>query len=157
MNVLGPKPVVPSSPGVTARMQRQLRRDTVPEMAVRRGLHAMGLRFRLGWPVPGRPRRSVDIAFPSLRIAVFVDGCFWHGCPEHGTQPRANKSWWAAKLAANVARDRDTDQALDVAAWTVIRVWEHDDTDDVVAAIVEIVRRRRASATLSDTSRNIRS
>jgi DNA mismatch endonuclease, patch repair protein len=117
----------------------------------------MGLRFRLGWPVPGRPRRSVDIAFPGLRIAVFVDGCFWHGCPEHGTQPRANQSWWANKLAANVARDRDTDQALDGAAWTVIRVWEHQDTDDVVAAIVEIVRRRRASATLSDTGTSIRS
>src|SRR3712207_7758355 len=82
------------------------RRDNGPEMAVRRLLHAAGLRYRVSWPVPGQRRRTIDIAFTRARLAVYIDGCFWHGCPIHATSPKANSKWWADKLAANRARDR---------------------------------------------------
>ncbi|MCL2849782.1 MAG: very short patch repair endonuclease [Micrococcales bacterium] len=103
------------------------RRDTAPELALRRVLHAAGLRYRVGFAVPGQRRRTIDVAFTRAQVAVFVDGCFWHGCPDHGRQPQANASWWTTKLAANQARDRDTDRLLADAGWTVVRVWEHED------------------------------
>ncbi|RBY76304.1 very short patch repair endonuclease [Blastococcus sp. TF02-09] len=104
-------------------MQRMPRRDTKPEVALRRDLHARGLRFRKGYGgLPGRP----DVAFTRVRLAVFVDGCFWHRCPIHATAPKNNAAWWAAKLDANVSRDRRQDQQLRDAGWTVIRVWEHE-------------------------------
>jgi DNA mismatch endonuclease (patch repair protein) len=106
-------------------MSRQRRRDTSPELALRRALHARGLRYRVELPVPGAARRTIDIAFTRARLAVFVDGCFWHACPEHGTEPAVNADWWARKLAANRARDTATDQLLEEAGWRVIRVWEH--------------------------------
>lgn len=87
----------------------------------------MGLRYRVQVPVPGNRRRSIDIAFTRARLAVFVDGCFWHACPEHGTAPRTNSDWWQWKLTRNVERDRDTDRLLADAGWDVIRVWEHED------------------------------
>ncbi|AXH95722.1 very short patch repair endonuclease [Ornithinimicrobium avium] len=124
-----------SSPQVSARMSLALRRDTAPELALRRALHAAGYRYRVVHPVPGNRRRSIDIAFTRARVAVFVDGCFWHGCPEHGSQPRANSVWWAAKLAANHARDQDTDRLLREAGWQVVRVWEHARIEDAVAAV----------------------
>lgn len=102
------------------------RRDTHAEVALRRELHARGLRYRVAYPVPGQRRRTIDVAFPRASVAVFVDGCFWHGCPEHGTRPKSNSEWWRGKLAANRARDRDTDRVLDELGWTVIRVWEHE-------------------------------
>lgn len=116
-----------SSSGVSQRMSVAARRDTAPEVALRRALHATGRRFRVVYPVPGNRRRTIDIAFTRAKVAVFVDGCFWHGCPEHGTRPRANSDWWATKLAANRARDEDTDRLLREAGWRVIRVWEHED------------------------------
>ncbi|WP_328741878.1 very short patch repair endonuclease [Flavimobilis rhizosphaerae] len=118
-----------SGPAVSARMSAARRRDTAPELALRRALHARGLRYRVTYPVPGNRRRTIDVAFTRAKVAVFVDGCFWHGCPEHGTQPHANAGWWATKLAANAARDRDTDRLLTDAGWTVVRVWEHEDPD----------------------------
>ncbi|MFC6421943.1 very short patch repair endonuclease [Ornithinimicrobium tianjinense] len=126
-----------SSPGVSARMSVAARRDTAPEVALRRALHAQGRRFRVVYPVPGNRRRTIDIAFTRAKVAVFVDGCFWHGCPEHGTQPRANSGWWAAKLAANRARDEDTDRLLREAGWRVIRVWEHEDVATALARVQE--------------------
>ncbi|MHA7125578.1 very short patch repair endonuclease [Janibacter indicus] len=111
-------------------MSRAKRRDTAPEMLLRRELHRRGRRFRVVMKVPGNNRRTIDIAFPRQKLAIFVDGCFWHGCPEHGTSPSANWAWWQQKLAANAARDRDTDQLLDEAGWSVLRVWEHEPTDD---------------------------
>jgi DNA mismatch endonuclease (patch repair protein) len=107
-------------------MSRQVRKGTAPELALRQELFHRGLRYRLGLAVPGVKRRSIDIAFTRQRLAVFVDGCFWHGCPEHGNAPRANVSWWTEKLAANQGRDADTNAALLAAGWTVLRVWEHD-------------------------------
>lgn len=115
------------------------RRDTGPEVALRKALHAAGYRFRVVYPVPGNRRRSIDIAFTKAKVAIFVDGCFWHGCPVHGTQPKANSAWWAAKLASNRARDTDTDQLLQNAGWHVVRIWEHEDVDNAVAQIITVV------------------
>lgn len=116
-------------------MSRQGRRDTGPEVALRRALHAQGRRFRVVYPVPGQRRRTIDIAFTRRKVAVFVDGCFWHGCPEHGVHPRSNSAWWRDKLAANQARDRDTDRLLDEQGWTVLRVWEHERIEVAMARV----------------------
>ncbi|WP_446664137.1 very short patch repair endonuclease [Flexivirga sp. B27] len=114
----------PSSKGVSERMRRQRRRDTAPELALRRALHARGHRYRVDAPLPGLPRRRADLLFPGARVAVFVDGCFWHGCPVHATEPRSNRDWWQQKLAGNRDRDRDTNQHLLDSGWAVIRIWE---------------------------------
>ena len=116
-------------------MQRQKTRDTSPEVRVRRALFAAGLRFRIQYPVPDAPRRSIDIAFPKRKLAVFVDGCFWHGCPEHGVLPKNNAQWWLAKLAKNMERDAATTSALRRQGWSVIRVWEHVDPDEAAARV----------------------
>ncbi|MFW6773192.1 very short patch repair endonuclease [Nocardioides sp. CPCC 205120] len=116
-----------SSTAVSRRMSTARRRDTTPELEIRRILHRMGLRYRVNLPVPENRRRTIDIAFTRVRLAVFIDGCFWHGCPQHGTAPRANGQWWRTKLAANEARDRDTDALLGALGWRVMRVWEHED------------------------------
>lgn len=108
-------------------MRRLGRRDTAAELRLRSQLHAMGLRFRVDQPIPGLPRRRADVVFGRARVAVFVDGCFWHGCPDHWVQPKANAEWWVRKIAENRRRDADTDAALVGLGWTVIRVWEHDD------------------------------
>ena len=125
-----------SSIDVLRRMQAQRRRDTVPELALRSQLHRKGLRFRVDRVVLPGIRRRADVVFARARVAVFVDGCFWHACPQHATRPRANADWWAQKLAANERRDRDTDQRLDAAGWRVVRVWEHED----MAAAAEQIR-----------------
>ncbi|MDC2947011.1 very short patch repair endonuclease [Streptomyces heilongjiangensis] len=124
-------------------MSRQGSRDTVPELAVRRLLHAAGLRYRVNVPVPGMPRRTIDITFGKARIAVFMDGCFWHGCPEHATQPKANAEWWRTKLDKNVTRDRETTEFLRSAGWTVLRFWEHESPEEVARRITEAVAAKR--------------
>jgi len=101
-------------------------RDNALERSLRSELHRRGLRFRLHRRLLQGSRRSVDIVFPRARVAVFVDGCFWHGCPLHGTWPKNNAEWWRAKIEANRARDRDTDDRLARQGWTVVRVWEHE-------------------------------
>lgn len=101
-------------------------KNTRPELALRRELRAVGLTgYRLRWPVPGAPRRSIDVAFVGRRIAVMVDGCFWHGCPEHGSAPSGNGGYWGPKLERNAARDRETTALLEDAGWTVLRFWSH--------------------------------
>ena len=112
---------------VSARMSRQRRRDTAPEVTLRRLLHRNGLRFRVDHPLPGMPRRRGDIVFTRARLAVFVDGCFWHSCPQHATTPATRTRWWTEKLERNVARDRDTDRRLAEQGWTYLRFWEHED------------------------------
>ncbi|MDV6267840.1 very short patch repair endonuclease [Rhodococcus sp. AD45-ID] len=116
-----------TDPTTSARMSAQRRRDTKPEIAIRRELHRSGLRYFVDRaPVKG-VRRRADLVFPRRKVAVFVDGCFWHCCPLHATYPKNNAQWWADKLAANVLRDRDTDARLAEQGWTVIRIWEHED------------------------------
>jgi DNA mismatch endonuclease (patch repair protein) len=120
-------------------MQSNRSRDTRPEVALRSGLHAAGLRFRKHYrPVKGS-RCEVDVAFTRWRVAVLLDGCFWHGCPQHATRPATNEEWWASKLDANVARDRRTDEMLAEAGWTVLRFWEHQPTGEVVTKVSEVI------------------
>lgn len=125
--------------GSSSRMSRQATRDTAPELLLRRRLHAAGLRYRVHrQPIPN-VRRTADIVFVGARVAVFVDGCFWHACPEHGTSPKTNSEWWTAKLAGNVERDAETNRLLADAGWTVVRVWEHEEPDEVADRVGAIV------------------
>jgi DNA mismatch endonuclease, patch repair protein len=140
-----PAAPVASSPESLRRMKSQRQRDTAPEIAVRSLLHRRGLRFRVHYPLPVS-RRSADIAFPRRQVAVFVDGCFWHGCPEHRTWPKKNAEWWRAKIEANRTRDADTDRALEMAGWTSIRIWEHESPTDVAEAIADIVTASRSGS-----------
>lgn len=104
------------------QMARVRSRNTAPELALRRALWAQGKRYRLHADLPGTP----DLVFITPKLAVFVDGCFWHGCPVHYTAPAANSGFWQAKLERNLARDRHVDQALSAAGWSVLRIWEHE-------------------------------
>jgi len=122
-------------------MQRQRRTGTAPELALRRELWSRGLRYRVDFPIVGR-RRRVDVAFTHAKVAVFVDGCFWHGCPVHGTMPKNNREWWQAKLEANARRDLDTDDALAKAGWTTVRIWEHEEPGVAAANVAELLANR---------------
>jgi DNA mismatch endonuclease (patch repair protein) len=134
-----------SSAATRKSMQANRSRDTKPELALRRALHAMGLRYRVcARPVPEVPR-AVDVVFRPARVAVEVRGCFWHGCSEHYRQPKANETYWSAKVARNVARDADTERRLDAAGWLLVVVWEHDDPRDAAAKVAAIVSQRRES------------
>lgn len=133
----------PSSPSVSARMSKQVSKDTAAELSVRRLLHAAGLRYRVEYPVPGMKRRRIDVAFTSVKVAVLIDGCFWHGCPEHATQPKSNAEWWRQKLDRNIARDTETKEHLAAAGWEVLRFWEHEAPDDVALRIASVVERRK--------------
>jgi DNA mismatch endonuclease (patch repair protein) len=125
-------------------MRRQASKDTGVELAVRRLLHAAGLRYRVEYPVPGMARRRIDVAFTRARVAVLIDGCFWHGCPQHATQPKSNAEWWRNKLDRNMARDRETTEQLTALGWTVLRFWEHEDPKEVSAQVKAVVDRRLA-------------
>jgi DNA mismatch endonuclease (patch repair protein) len=121
--------------------------DTVPELALRRAVYAMGLRYRVHVaPSRSMPRRRADLVFSSARVAVFLDGCFWHGCPIHGEIPHANKEWWLQKIDRNRERDLETTQTLKQEGWEVIRVWEHEDPRKAALRVAETVRSRRRSA-----------
>jgi len=127
-------------------MERQARRDTKPELAVRRAVWRRGLRYRVDLaPLPGSRRRA-DLVFTRAKVAVFVDGCFWHGCPIHATTPKSNTDWWEKKLAANVRRDRDTDARLADAGWAVVRVWEHEEPEAAAERIAAAVMAHRGEA-----------
>lgn len=132
---------IPLDAATSVRMRRQPRTSTKPELALRRELHRRGLRFRVNHSdLPGRP----DVAFSRAKIAVFVDGCFWHRCPQHGTVPRNNREWWQAKLDRNVARDRAKDVALAELGWVVLHVWEHE-AIGAAADLVQAEWRRRVT------------
>ena len=134
-----------SSAAVRAVMRANKGRDTRPELAVRSAVHALGLRYRIGVrPIPGI-RRTADLVFPGAKVAVFVDGCFWHGCPEHHRPARRNPEFWRAKIEGNVARDADTDAQLKQAGWQVIRVWEHESPATAATAIQMLVRERQTA------------
>jgi DNA mismatch endonuclease (patch repair protein) len=126
-----------STPAARALMQRNRRRDSLAEVQLRSALHRLGLRFRVDHPIrcgPSRPIRP-DVVFTKARLAVFVDGCFWHGCPDHGRPPKANSNYWSAKIALNQDRDRRQASVLAAAGWTVLRVWEHEPADEAAQAI----------------------
>ena len=124
-------------------MQRTRTRDTPGEVALRKLLHHRGYRYRIDHKLPGLRRRG-DIVFPRDRLAVFVDGCFWHACPEHATWPKTNPEWWEEKILRNVARDRDTDRRLAEAGWTVVRIWEHEDHREAATRVEAEIHRLRA-------------
>jgi DNA mismatch endonuclease (patch repair protein) len=123
-------------------MQRQRTHDTRPELLLRSELHRRGIRYRVHRRLLSDVRREADITFPKARIAVFVDGCFWHSCPTHGTMPRNNAGFWSKKLAENRRRDSDTDSRLVAAGWAVVRVWEHESPCEAASAILDLVRER---------------
>ena len=132
-------PLVQPSAGRRRNMQAIRSRDTGPEVAVRRLLHARGLRYRIHYAPLASLRRRADIVFTRRQIAVFIDGCFWHACPEHGHAVRINSGYWSPKLLRNVERDRDTDTALAAAGWTVLRFWEHLPPEQVAQEIADVV------------------
>ncbi|MFG2554968.1 very short patch repair endonuclease [Streptomyces sp. NPDC048581] len=145
-----PKPDWQAPPGSWAssaarrrNMQAIRSRDTKPEKLVRSLLHAQGLRYRVAAkPLPGI-RRTADIVFRPAKLAVFIDGCYWHGCPQHYVPPKTNPGYWSDKVARNMARDRDTDEQLRAAGWTVLRFWEHDPAEDCAIKIAATVNRLR--------------
>jgi DNA mismatch endonuclease (patch repair protein) len=132
--------VSPSSHEASLRLARVRQKDTDVELALRKELHAKGLRYRLHVPLLTKPRRVADIVFSSAKVAVFVDGCFWHGCPEHASWPKSNAQFWREKIEANRARDADTDQRLQASGWQVVRVWAHESAPQAAKRIEEIVR-----------------
>jgi DNA mismatch endonuclease (patch repair protein) len=132
-----------SSLGVRRSMRSNRRTDTSIEKRLRSFLHARGLRYRKDYPIRltnGRPVRA-DVAFPGARVVVFVDGCFWHRCPIHGTSPKANADYWGPKLDANVKRDRQVDRQLRNQGWTVVRVWEHEDASKAAFRVSRLLHR----------------
>lgn len=132
-----------SSAGRRRNMQAIRSRDTKPEQLVRRLVHGLGLRYRVcAKPLPDL-RRTADMVFRPAKVAVFIDGCYWHGCPEHYVAPRTNPGYWSGKVAGNIARDRDTDQRLHDAGWTVLRFWEHESAEACALQIAAEVSRLR--------------
>jgi DNA mismatch endonuclease, patch repair protein len=133
----------PTAPEVSARMRANPRRDTKPEVAARSALHARGLRFRKDYLIrlAGRTVRP-DIVFTRQKVAVFVDGCFWHRCPIHGNDPKVNTAYWKPKLDRNVARDRAIDNDLTAVGWKVVRAWEHESPQTIAAEVAQVLRER---------------
>ena len=125
---------------ISSRMSKVRQRDTAAELALRRELRKRHLGYRVNYTVLHSPRRVADVAFPGLKIAVFVDGCFWHGCPEHASWPKTNSAFWRSKIEANRTRDIDTNARLQAAGWQVVRVWEHESASDAATRIENMVR-----------------
>lgn len=143
-----------SSPSARRRLQQQPSRDTAPELAVRRALHAQGIRYRTHVRPVATLRREADLVLRRARIAVFVDGCFWHGCPRHGPKRfNVNRWFWEPKIASNKERDRNTTKALHAAGWRVVRAWEHEDP---LAVARRVVRALDRWATAQRLARHVR-
>ena len=149
--------IQPSSPVASRRMAKVRQKGTGAELALRRELYRRGLRYRVGYVVLKRPRRVADIAFPGPKIAVFVDGCYWHGCPEHATWPKHNAEFWRQKIETNRARDVDTNDRLRSVGWTVLRFWEHEpptEAADVVACAVAVSKSKRGASLRGSNKKN---
>lgn len=144
--------ILPLSPETSRRMARVRRKGTDPEIAVRKELFRRGLRYRVDYEVLKKPRRVADVALPRLKIAIFIDGCFWHGCPEHATWPKQNAEFWRQKIEANRRRDADTNSRLFDAGWTVLRFWEHQPPIDAAEAIAQTVAKANARRCTSPAS-----
>jgi DNA mismatch endonuclease, patch repair protein len=130
-----------STPGTRKSMQANKGRDTKPERALRSAVHALGLRYRVNARPLKAVRRTADLVFTKAKVAVFLDGCFWHGCPEHHTVAATNASFWSEKVETNRRRDRDTDAKLAEVGWTVVRVWEHEDPTESALRVEAAVKR----------------
>jgi DNA mismatch endonuclease (patch repair protein) len=129
-----------TSPATRRAMQANRRRDTAPELAIRRLAHAAGLRYRVdARPLPGA-RHTADMIFTRARVAVFIDGCFWHGCADHYRPPASNTTYWAGKVTHNRERDRLANEALTAAGWTFVRIWEHEAPELAARKIEAVVR-----------------
>jgi DNA mismatch endonuclease (patch repair protein) len=128
-------------------MLAQRQSETEVELKLRRALHALGLRYRLHQRLIPGSTRTVDVVFPTARVAVDIRGCFWHACPEHGTRPRANADWWSSKLDRNRRRDEEAVRLLEELGWHVVVVWEHDDSREAAGKLQRMVRRRTALST----------
>jgi len=134
----------PSSDAAHNRMKAVRRQGTKAELALRAALDALGVKYAVnGQPLPTLQRKA-DILFRSEKVAVFVDGCFWHGCPIHGTQAKANAEFWREKIERNKQRDADTNWRLQEAGWVVVRVWAHEEPETTARKVCEIVRERRS-------------
>lgn len=134
-----------TSPAVRRCMQANRPTGTTPELRLRSELHRLGLRFRKDLTLrAGDLRTRPDVVFTRARVVVFVDGCFWHRCPQHATDPKANSDYWEPKLEANVARDRRADNALTADGWHVVRVWEHEETREAAKHVAVVVAARAA-------------
>ncbi|WP_122939052.1 very short patch repair endonuclease [Brachybacterium sp. EE-P12] len=137
------RPPRPSSENARRTMLANRRKDTSPELAVRRRIHAAGLRYRVDFPADAADRRRrADIVFTRVKVVVFIDGCFWHGCPQHFIAPKSNADYWGPKIARNIERDRTSTARLSDAGWRVLRFWEHEDPEDVATRIIDAVRPR---------------
>ncbi|WP_263359257.1 very short patch repair endonuclease [Acidicapsa ligni] len=130
-------------------MQGNKSRDTKPEVAVRSAVHALGMRYRISARPLRDLRRTADLVFRNARVAVFVDGCFWHGCPQHHAQPKTNATYWATKIRGNKTRDEDTTERLRQEGWTVLRFWSHEEPPSVATQIAEVVARNIRAASPS--------
>ena len=131
---------VAASPAAHRKMAAVGRRDTPQEMTIRKALFRAGCRYRVHFRPLADRRWTADIAFTGAKVLVFVDGCFWHGCPIHGTIPKSNREWWTAKIQRNVERDREADRVLTERGWAVLRVWSHEKPDDVVVRVLGTLR-----------------
>jgi DNA mismatch endonuclease (patch repair protein) len=128
-------------------MRKARERDTAPERALRTLLHRRGLRYRVDRaPLPD-VRRRADLVFGPAKVAVFVDGCFWHGCPKHASWPRTNAKWWRDKIGRNQERDRDTDRLFTERGWAVVRIWEHEDAVEAADRVAALVAARQLALT----------
>jgi DNA mismatch endonuclease (patch repair protein) len=137
----------PSSDAALHRMKAAKPRDTAPEKALRSKLHKKGLRYQVDVKPVRDLNRKADILFRSAKVAVFVDGCFWHGCPIHGTQAKANAEFWKNKIKQNQKRDADTTKQLKIAGWRIIRIWEHENSIKASEKIYNIIRKRQKTRT----------
>lgn len=131
--------IQPSSPETSCRMAKVRQKGTDAEVALRREMYRIGLRYRVDYEVLRKPRRVADVAFPGRKIAVFVDGCFWHGCPEHATWPKQNAEFWREKIEANRRRDADTNERLRSLGWTVLRFWSHESPNEAARTVAYMV------------------
>lgn len=139
----GPPDSWASTPAIRKTMQGCKSRDTVPELQLRQAVHALGVRYRVAVRPIRSIRRTADLVFPLERVAVFLDGCYWHSCDVHFKPPKSHVDYWAEKIAGNKRRDQDTDQLLAEAGWCCIRVWEHDDLLLAAQRVAALVRWRR--------------
>ncbi|MEU5156360.1 very short patch repair endonuclease [Glycomyces sp. NPDC021274] len=145
-----------SSEGVRKSMQSNRSCDTKPELALRRILHAEGLRYRVATRPLLNFRRTADLVFTRVKLAVFVDGCFWHGCPDHHTIARTNAEYWSEKVRRNRERDAETTEVLQAAGWTVIRVWEHESVTDAALQVKRVYLELSGATQTEPDMKNLR-